>query len=97
MQWAGSDADMLDALGAIGIMRAFMSKPHLPPYDSEEPFGPDSAQRPPAHASDQVRLQLKFYDWLLTDTARQMAEERATYMRGFITQMRWELSAADYQ
>jgi uncharacterized protein len=87
------DADMLDALGAVGIMRAFMSKGTLPPYDSEAPFDPDSVQWPPVHASDQVRLQLKFHNWLNTDTARRMAKERAEFMQGFIFQIRRELSA----
>lgn len=89
------DADMLDALGAIGIMRAFMSKGNLPPYDSDAPFDPGRVRRPPIHASDQVRLQLRFHDWLNTGTARRMAEERTEYMRGFISQMRWELSSTD--
>jgi uncharacterized protein len=88
------DADMLDALGAIGIMRAFMSKAYLPPYDSDMPFDPDGVRRPPANASDQVRLQLEFFEWLNTDVARRMAEERVAYMRGFITQVRRELSTA---
>jgi uncharacterized protein len=86
------DADMLDALGAIGIMRAFMSKGTLPAYDSEAPFDPDKVRLPPMHASDQVRLQLKFYKWLNTTTARRMAKERTEYMRGFISQVCWELS-----
>jgi uncharacterized protein len=89
------DADMLDALGAIGIMRAFMSKGTLPPYDCEAFFDPDNVQRPPVHASDQVQLQLRFYDWLSTGTARRMAEERAVFMQGFISQIRWELAVVN--
>ncbi|MGD2039897.1 MAG: HD domain-containing protein [Anaerolineae bacterium] len=92
------DADMLDALGATGIMRAYMSNAHRPPYDTgaildlDAPFDLDDIQQPSLFASDQVRRQLKFYDWLNTDTARQIAGERAAFMRSFLTQMRRELS-----
>ena len=89
------DADMLDGLGAIGIMRAFMSKGHLSPYDNDAPFDHNRARQPPVYASDQIWLQLKFYGWLNTDAARQMAEERAAFMQDFITQMRCELSGVD--
>ena len=85
------DADMLDGLGAIGLMRGFMSKAHLLPYDPDAPFDLGCAQRPPIHVSDQIWLQTKFYDWLNTDAARQMARERFAYMNGFVAQIRQEL------
>jgi uncharacterized protein len=85
------DADMLDALGAIGIMRAFMSKSHLPPYDPDAPFDRDNARRPPIYTSDQFWLQRKFYDWLNTDAARQMAADRLAFMNTFVKQVRQEL------
>jgi HD superfamily phosphodiesterase len=86
------DADMLDGLGAIGLMRAFMSQAHLLPYDPDAPFDQERAQRPPLYVSDQIWLQYKFYDWLNTATARQMAEARFAFMAAFVTQMHQELS-----
>jgi HD superfamily phosphodiesterase len=85
------DADMLDGLGAIGLMRGFMSKAHLPAYDPTAPYDPDGIQNPPAYVSDQIRLQQRFYGWLNTDSARQMARDRFTFMEAFVAQVRREL------
>ena len=87
------DADMLDGLGAMGIIRAFMSKSHLPPYNSELPFQDGSNRWPPDYSSDQLFGQMEWYDRLNTDTARQMAEERIAFMSAFITQARNEIRA----
>jgi uncharacterized protein len=89
------DADMLDGLGAVGIMRAFMSKGHLIPYDPDAPFDRDHACHPPVYTSDQIWLQLKFYGWLNTDTARQMARQRMAFMNTFVSQVRRELAAEE--
>ena len=87
------DADMLDGLGAMGIMRAFMSKSHLLPYDANEPFRDGSSRWPPDHASDQLLGQMEWYGYLNTDTAREMARKRIAFMERFITQARDEVGA----
>ena len=87
------DADMLDGLGAMGIMRAFMSKSHLLPYDPDLPFKDGSHQWPPDHASDQLLGQMEWYGYLNTETARQMARKRIAFMERFITQARDEVGA----
>jgi uncharacterized protein len=85
------DADMLDGLGAVGIMRAFMSKSHLPPYNADEPFQDGKERWPPGYCSDQVLGQMAWYDRLNTDTARQMAKKRIEFMVLFIDQARDEI------
>jgi HD superfamily phosphodiesterase len=85
------DADMLDGLGAIGLMRGFMSKGHLPPYDPRAPFERDAGGWPASSASDQILGQIKFYHWLNTETARRMAAERFDFMRAFVDQVQREL------
>ena len=87
------DADMLDGLGAMGIMRAFMSKSHLPPYNADLPFQDGSNRWPPDYSSDQLFGQMEWYDRLNTDTARQMAKKRIAFMAAFITQARDEIRA----
>ncbi len=92
------DADMLDALGAMGIMRAFMSKSHLPPYDVDKPFQDGRNRWPPDYASDQLLAQMEWFEGLNTGTARQMAEKRIGLMAAFVTQARDEIAnEADWQ
>lgn len=85
------DADMLDGLGAVGIMRAFMSQGHLLPYDPGTPFAEDGNAWPVKYAIDQVLGQINFYHWLNTDTARRMAADRFAFMHAFVAQFRQEL------
>jgi len=85
------DADMLDGLGAVGIMRAFMSKSHLPPYNADEPFQEGMERWPPSYCSDQLLGQMAWYDRLNTDTARRMAKKRIEFMALFIDQARDEI------
>jgi uncharacterized protein len=85
------DADMLDGLGAVGIMRAFMSKSHLPPYDAAEPFQGGRESWPPSYCSDQLLGQMAWYERLNTDTARRMAKTRIEFMALFIDKARDEI------
>ena len=87
------DADMLDGLGAIGIIRAFMSKSHLSPYDPQAPFENGSERWPPRYSSDQLLGQMAWYERLNTSTARQLAEERFAFMQAFVDQARSEILA----
>lgn len=88
------DADMLDGLGAVGIMRAFMSKSHLPPYDPTAPFQRDGDPWALATCSDQVLAQRTWLDRLNTDTARRIAQDRAAFMDTFLAQIQQELPPA---
>jgi HD superfamily phosphodiesterase len=89
------DADMLDGLGAMGIIRAFMSRSHLPPYDPADPFGENRDRWPALYSSDQFLGQMAWYGYLNTDAARRMAGERYTFMKEFIAQARREIEAKE--
>lgn len=89
------DADMLDGLGAIGLLRAFTSKAALPAYDAEAPFADGTYARPPLTLSDQMRFQMEWIDFLNTDTAREIARDRVEFMRTFIAQLKRELGAGE--
>lgn len=85
------DADRLDALGAIGIVRVVTHGASQFFYDPAAPF-PDT--RPPSpsltldHFFDKI---LKLKDGLHTPIARQLAESRHVFIQSFLTQLRREL------
>ncbi|MDQ1300025.1 MAG: uncharacterized protein QG636_693 [Patescibacteria group bacterium] len=86
------DADRMDSVGAISIMRTFSSGGQMnrPLYDPEDPFC--KGENPP---STSVRL---FYKRLLvvadrmhTDYAREAAKRRADFTKRFLVQLGIEL------
>lgn len=89
------DADMLDGLGAIGIMRAYMSRSHLLPYDPDDPFGENDNRWPALYSSDQLLGQMAWFRLLNTATAQKLAERRWAFMKDFVAQARQELCSGD--
>lgn len=91
------DADRLDALGAIGIMRwaitgAVRYTPETLSYHPDDPFAAH-------HTPDDRRYMLDhFYqklllleETMLTETGRQLARPRTAFMHAFLKQLRQEL------
>lgn len=73
------DADRLDAIGAIGIVRTFM-------YSGKNGRGiEDSLKR-----FDEKLLLLK--DMMNTDEAKRLAEERDSFMKEFLSEIKGELN-----
>ncbi|RLE36567.1 phosphohydrolase, partial [Candidatus Acetothermia bacterium] len=79
-----SDADKLDAIGAIGIARSFL-------YSGETGRSLEETQR---HFEEKL---LRLKDSLYTDTARRLAVERDRFLREFYTQLEQELAFPDRQ
>jgi hypothetical protein len=77
----------------MGIIRAFMSRSHLPPYDPDDPFGDNHGRWPALFSSDQFLGQMAWYGYLNTEIARQMAADRVAFMREFVAQAQRELTA----
>ena len=87
------DADRLDAIGAIGIARAFnyggfknrpLHNPNIAPklYMSKEEY--KNSQAPTLNHFYEKLLLLK--DKMNTETGKQIAKERHRYMEGFLSQ-----------
>jgi uncharacterized protein len=89
------DADRLDALGAIGIVRCIAVGSALgrPLYETDDPF---CEKRPPDDAGASID---HFYTKLLTlaatmqtEAGRKEAERRTAFIRAFIEQLRSEIA-----
>ena len=98
------DADKLDALGAVGIMRAFTSKYAKPEYAPHDVKGDTwrmsmqgfeqrfkEGKGIGARIMDQVNFQISFYDELHTETAKQMGRPLIEFMRAFVIQLESEV------
>ncbi|MCC9656173.1 HD domain-containing protein [Rhodopirellula halodulae] len=84
------DADRLDAIGAIGIVRtiefgaAFGQPFHLSGADPTDPNSPKTGMR---HFYDKL---FRLKGLLNTDAAKQIAEQREQFMHSFVDQFRRE-------
>jgi uncharacterized protein len=91
------DADRLDGLGAIGILRWAISgtlkrKPATRTYHPEDPFAerrePDDKHYMLDHFFTKL---LKLENSMVTETGRQMAQSRSAYMRSYLQEFKTEL------
>jgi uncharacterized protein len=98
------DADQLDAIGTVGLMRAFTSKYHLPEYDPDnikgETWGFPSAKFTERfdngtgigkYIIDQVNFQISLYECLRTKTAIKEAKPIVQFMKEFVIQLETEI------
>jgi HD superfamily phosphodiesterase len=76
------DADILDLLGAVGILRACTSK-YAKRFAEGLGIGP--------HIVDQLNFQLSCADNLQTATARRMARPLVAFMRTYLVQLESEM------
>jgi len=82
------DADKLDAIGAVGVARAYLfagelgaylHNPHMPP-DKAEPYSKNDT----GHREYIVKLS-RIKDCMLTTEGRRMAQDRHAYMAAFFS------------
>lgn len=87
------DADRLDAIGAIGIARAFAYGGHKskPLYDPEQPFSSEhTGECAPSTLHHFYEKLLKIADQMHTETARRLAQERHVHMEEFLKEFHEE-------
>lgn len=88
------DADRLDALGAIGIARAFAVSGALnrPFYDADDPFAQTRAINDAHFALDHWPLKLlRLPDDMQTKTGHRIAQQRLATMHRFLTELAAEI------
>jgi len=91
------DADRLDGLGAIGILRwavtgAIKRKPQTKSYHPEDPFGERHELNERLYMLDHFYTKLlKLENGMYTTTGRILAQQRTTYMRAYLQELKHEL------
>jgi uncharacterized protein len=89
------DADRLDALGAIGLVRCLLTGVSMGTavYHPSDPFGQTSrVLDDKAYSVDHFYLKLlRLGDQMQTASGRAEAARRTTYLHGFLAQLAWEL------
>ena len=89
------DADRLDAIGAIGIARCFLTGGAMGSamFHGEDPFATGRALDDKAYAVDHFYLKLlTLKETLHTDAARREAQRRHDFMVAFLDELRGELA-----
>jgi len=88
------DADLLEASGAVSIMRTFSSTGSMrrPFYSEEDPFCEGREPAPKSYALDlfYARL-LKVGERLSTETAKKLLEPRHRFLQLFLAELKTEL------
>lgn len=91
------DADRLDGLGAIGILRwaitgTIKRKPYTRSYHPEDPFAEQHRPDDKHYLLDHFYTKLlKLEDSMGTDTGRALARRRSDYLRDYLREFRAEL------
>lgn len=94
------DADRLDGLGAIGILRwaitgTIKRKRSTRSYHPDDPFGEWHELDDKHYLLDHFFTKLlKLEEGMYTTTGRAIAQQRTAYMRGYLQQLRTELGRA---
>ena len=92
------DADRLDSLGAIGILRWAISgtikrKRQTKSYHPEDPFAERRELDDRLYMLDHFSTKLlKLEQGMYTTTGRALAQQRTAYMRGYLQELKTELS-----
>ncbi len=90
------DADRLDGMGAIGIMRTCMHRHRLPLYDAQRPFEVDGTSE--SKISTLVHALVRSVEWqsmLTVPKAMELGRTRCEFLVGFLGQLAKEIGCSE--
>ncbi len=90
------DADKLDGLGAMGILRGYISKADIEDYDLELKTDDQNVGRKVKSLVAQLRFQMEWYEMLYTKTAKLIGKERYLFMVEFLERLKQEIEESEF-
>ncbi len=88
------DADKLDGMGAIGLMRGYTSKASMECYDPAD-IAPAVGKRD-ATIHHNLAFQMEWVDMMETETGKKIALKRHAVMKDFLATFKAEVLGQDY-
>jgi len=88
------DADKLDGLGAMGAVRAYTSKAHLPVYDPANIVPSKGGRNTNIH--EQIVWQHEWLGMMETKTGHELAQKRGAVMMDLMRQVEREVTGQDF-
>jgi len=87
------DADMLDGMGAIGLMRNYITNPNILDYRPEEIIPSETRRNISMH--DSLAYQLNYINLMHTGTGKAIAKNRHAFMVKFLEEFNIEAQSLD--
>lgn len=88
------DADKLDGMGAIGVIRACVSRYYLPEYD-DAALNLVEASDDPKTLYEYILYQIRWMDMFYTQSAKRIAKKRHEFMIAFLNQLKLEIEESE--
>ena len=89
------DADKLDGIGAVGIMRAYIVCHALTDYDPNNIIPDEIGEYgKPVTIHQQIQFQAEWYNMLYTKTAKEIGKSKHEFMQTYLSQIKKEIEAS---
>jgi uncharacterized protein len=89
------DADKLDGLGAMGVVRAYTSLPGKPDYDPSDIIPKPGEYGDFKNAHHLMSYILQWYDMLYFDKSRKIGKPRHEYFKNFLQTIKKEIEESE--
>jgi uncharacterized protein len=88
------DADKLDGIGALGVMRAYLTFPRLPDFDPDDLDPAPGQYGKFRNIHEAIALQVEWYNMLYTNKAKDIGRPAYEFMKQFMAEFKREVEVA---